>query len=192
MKHYGDIDGVGLDTVNNTVNELKNFGLIPIRLTEVQRDALTVKPIGLIIDNTTADEIQRWNGSIWKNIDSGPGSIFIFEASSSVPASTPSGTHSHLLGMCITPPAAGEYALWFTSETQATNASTESQYTIFVNGVEVLGSSKSIKLGSNNVKTEVTLLRKINYVSGSIDIRFRKTSGAGVVTSLNRTLMLIC
>lgn len=126
------------------------------------------------------------------NATGGGGSISIFEASNSVPASTSSSTYSNLLGMSITPPSAGEYALWFTSETQATNASTESQYTIFVNGVEVLGSSKSIKIGSNSVKTEVTLLRKINYVSGSIDIRFRKSNGAGIVTSLNRTLMLIC
>ena len=142
--------------------------------------------------NVTVDNTDPAKPIVNATGGGGGGSISIFEASSSVPASTSSGTYSNLLGMSITPPAAGEYALWFTSETQATNASTESQYTIFVNGVEVLGSSKSIKIGSNSVKTEVTLLRKINYVSGSIDIRFRKSNGAGIVTSLNRTLMLIC
>jgi hypothetical protein len=64
MEHYGDINGIGLDGLGG-VNQLLNWGILPVSLTQTQIDNLTVTPVGLAVFNVTDNKWVRWNGTDW-------------------------------------------------------------------------------------------------------------------------------
>lgn len=63
---------VGIGTTNpssSAILELAstNKGFLPPRLTTAQRDAISPKPEGVMIYNTSVNIMQYWNGSTWIN-----------------------------------------------------------------------------------------------------------------------------
>ena len=53
----------------------KARGVQPLSLTVEQRDGLTDKPVGLIIYNTTLDEAELWNGTVWITLGNVAGAL---------------------------------------------------------------------------------------------------------------------
>jgi hypothetical protein len=110
----------------------------------------------------------------------------------SVPASTSSSTYVALGSCQITPSQAGDYLVQFVTEVQSIIAGNEAAFAIFVNGIQqTIGTEKTIKLTTSNAKQELTLISKVTYTTGVIEIRFRRASGmAGNIASSSRVLIV--
>lgn len=49
------------------------LGFLPPRMTEVQRDAISSPPAGLVIFNTTSSKLNQYSGTAWSEVGSGSG-----------------------------------------------------------------------------------------------------------------------
>jgi len=109
----------------------------------------------------------------------------------STSAST-SSTSYVLVGNCtITPTEQGDYVVMFTTEVLVQIANNQVSFAIFVNGVEQIGSVKTVKIITANALQEVTLIKKVSWTTGAIEVRFKLLSGSMNVTSTNRVLIIM-
>jgi hypothetical protein len=118
------------------------------------------------------------------------GSLIITEVVDTALASTTSSVYS-LVGNCsITPNVAGSYYVSFVAEVQSSNNQNEIGFSIFVNGVEQVGSEKTLRPGTT--KQTASLIKKVSWTEGAIEIRFRRAAGStGNVSCLNRVFIIM-
>jgi len=164
--------------------------LIPVNLTTVERDAIVSPLTGSLIENTTVGYLQRYDGTTWVSFLPSINTSVKLGVDSAVPANTSIQAYTQLLGMSIIPPTAGEYIVMFSAQHQVSLNNTVTDYAIFLDGVIVPGTTRRIKHSGANDRSEVTLLKKIIYTSGVIDIRAVRVSGGGFSTSVNRTMVV--
>ncbi len=127
-------------------------------------------------------------------------SITYFTTSATGNVSTTSGTFSVITGMSITPPLAGSYLVFFSGTLFNTVTNTTGEYSLFVNAVQqkTRGIDTQVQiLGLITLTTALIsvpgALIDVVSVTGTdaVDIRYRRTAGAGNIGCGDRSLSLV-
>jgi hypothetical protein len=87
-------------------------------------------------------------------------------------------------GMTLTP-GAGNFMAWFSVQTQNSNAAGVNTFTIYVNGVAVAVSSRSVRLpgGASNVEASIVVYLSGVLAGQAIEVRWNATGGTATATN---------
>jgi hypothetical protein len=76
-------------------------GLLPPRMTQTQRDAISSPPTGLHVYNTTLNELDFFNGTVWGPVSSGGGGVTLTSWSTASPVVPSAASFGTITGSSI-------------------------------------------------------------------------------------------
>jgi len=88
-------------------------------------------------------------------------------------------------------PGAGNFLLWFSCDVSNSNGAQSSIFSVYVNGVQVVGSERTRRASAASSQTALAMSIYVPGVLGGqvVDIRWRVTNNSGTVTNRELTLM---
>jgi hypothetical protein len=114
----------------------------------------------------------------------------VYKISSTVGHSTSVDDNYILINSMTITPAAGTYAVFFEAETQG-NSNRTLSVVIAIDGVTLADTVRRRDFGSSNIGHVGVNYRVDVNGSQAIEVRFKKESGGGDVSILNRSLVLV-
>lgn len=134
----------------------------------------------------TGTEFQIRESATWKPIAQTSTSVTSTTAQNST-----SATYAALSSITTTP-AAGSYKVDFTASTQISGATSVGEWALFVNGVEqAVTRRRTASVSATTIQNSVAMSTLVT-VNGSqvVEVRFRRVSGTGTVTTTEREMLL--
>lgn len=134
----------------------------------------------------TGTEFQVREAATWKPISQTPVSF-----NSTTAQNSTSATYAALSSISTTP-AAGSYKVDFTASAQISTAASVGEWALFVNGVEqAVTRRRAASVSTTTIQMSIALSTIIT-VTGSqvVEMRFRRVSGTGTVTTTEREMLL--
>lgn len=170
--------------------------LTPVERLRVSSNGDTILFNGLMVGNTTntTDGNLRYNGTefqiresaTWKPIAQTPTSV------SSTSAQNSTSSTFAALSSISTTPAAGSYKLDFTASAQISSATSAGEWAVFVGGTQqTVTNRRMASVSTTTIQGNIAISTTIT-VNGSqtVEIRFRRVSGTGTVTTTEREMIL--
>ena len=124
------------------------------------------------------------------NLPAGGVNPFIANVKATASTSMSSMTDVLLTSMFLAP-GAGNFMLWFSCDVSNSVGSQSSIFSVYVNGVQVVGSERSRRAAAANSPTALAMSIYVPGVLGGqvVDIRWRVTNNSGTVFNRELTLM---
>ena len=118
------------------------------------------------------------------NLPAGGTNPFIASAQATSVATTSLPGDILMIGMSLTP-GAGNFMAWFSVQTQNSNSANSNMFTIYVGGVAVAVSSRSIRVPATASNVEATIAVYLPGVLAlqAIEVRWNVSGGTGTVTN---------
>lgn len=131
------------------------------------------------------------DSAFW-NLPAGGVNPFIANVKATAGASTSSMTDVLLTDMSLSP-GAGNFLLWFSANVSNSNSAQSSIFSVYVNGVQVVGSERTRRAVATNAQTAIAMSIYVPGVLGGqlVEIHWRVTNSSGTVTNREMTLMRV-